>query len=362
MKIVLISRIFYPLLSPRAFRTTELAKEFARRGHDVTVYAVLGNTDYTDFSRETGIKVKPIKMFLSTSNSDGNCRYNVVDKLLYHLFHYLLEFPDIEFCWKIPAILKTENDIDILVTVAYPHPIHWGAAISKVCNSRTFPKKWISDCGDPYMGDKVNRHPFYFKYVEEFWSKRTDFITIPIEGARNSYPTSCNEKIRVIPQGFNFDEVKLCQNFKGNDIPHFAYAGTIYPGYRDPSNFLTYLSKLSLDFVFTVYTNNPIYFSEYKRILGDKLIINPYIPRLELIFELSRQDFLVNFANPNLSQSPSKLIDYYLSDRPIISLSNDFTERTVFEQFMRGDYSNAQQKVDVEQFNIANVVDSFLSL
>lgn len=34
-KILIISRSFYPMNSPRSFRTTELAKEFARQGHEV---------------------------------------------------------------------------------------------------------------------------------------------------------------------------------------------------------------------------------------------------------------------------------------------------------------------------------------
>ena len=35
MKILIVSGFFYPQNTPRAFRTTELAKEFARLGHDV---------------------------------------------------------------------------------------------------------------------------------------------------------------------------------------------------------------------------------------------------------------------------------------------------------------------------------------
>ena len=36
-RILIVSRSFYPDNSPRAFRTTELSKEFARQGHHVTV-------------------------------------------------------------------------------------------------------------------------------------------------------------------------------------------------------------------------------------------------------------------------------------------------------------------------------------
>ena len=51
--------------------------------------------------------------------------------------------------------------------------------------------------------------------------------------------------------------------------------------------------------------------------LGEKLLINGYIDRLSLIFEMSKADFLVNVDtihdnNSNVEAVPSKLIDYAL--------------------------------------------------
>ena len=36
-RILIVGRTFFPEQSPRSFRTTELAKEFARQGHQVEV-------------------------------------------------------------------------------------------------------------------------------------------------------------------------------------------------------------------------------------------------------------------------------------------------------------------------------------
>ena len=47
MKIVIISGTMFPHISARSFRTTELAKGFAKMGHDVTLYTILGKYDYT---------------------------------------------------------------------------------------------------------------------------------------------------------------------------------------------------------------------------------------------------------------------------------------------------------------------------
>jgi hypothetical protein len=42
-KILIISRSFYPMNSPRSFRTTELAKEMASNGHDITLLLPYNN-------------------------------------------------------------------------------------------------------------------------------------------------------------------------------------------------------------------------------------------------------------------------------------------------------------------------------
>lgn len=362
MKIVIISRIIYPLLSPRAFRATELAKEFARLGYDVTLYGVLGKYDYKTFSEATGVKVKHIKMHLGTADSDGKVRYTIFDKLAYHAFGRLLEYPDIEFCWKVPALLKKERNINLLITIAHPHPIHWGAALAKKLLKDKFPKFWISDCGDPYMGNTVHKkHPVYFHIIEDFWGRQTDKVTIPVEGAKSGYSSKIQHKIEVIPQGFDFENIKLA-DYSPNNVPHFAYAGTVYPGYRDPSTFLDYLISLNLDFVFTVYTKSSEFYKKYKDILGNKLVLKGYIPREQLLYELSKQDFLINFTNPSAIQTPSKLIDYYLSARPIINISTPFNENKTFHAFLKGDYTESQINPDISCYDIKNVAKKFLDL
>ena len=81
-KILIISRTILPAKNPRAYRATELAKELARLGNNVTLYAVLGNYDYTQFELEHSLKVSNIgKMLFATYNSDEKIRNNIVDKI-----------------------------------------------------------------------------------------------------------------------------------------------------------------------------------------------------------------------------------------------------------------------------------------
>lgn len=368
LNILIISRIIFPKNSPRAFRTTELAVELARQGHNVTVYAVLGKYDYSNFQKETGVKICNIeKMNFATEDSDGNWRYTLLDKILYHSLHRLIEFPDIELMCRIPGIIKKNKErYDLLITVAFPFVIHWGATLAKkLLPENRFPKVWVSDCGDPYMCNPIEKGKFfYFKYIEKWWGRSTDYISIPLEEAKNGYYKEFHEKIKVIPQGFNFSNIKTDGLFVKNEIPIFAYAGSVIPGYRDPQIFLKFLTSLKHDFKFVVFSYNNDYYAPFKLFLKEKLEIKPYIPREQLIYELSKMDFLINFKNQSKIQMPSKIIDYLLTKRPIIEISLSFpvSEKEIFKEFINGIYDKRLTGIELEQFDIKNVAQQFVEL
>ena len=58
MKILILTQVIFPFQSPRSYRSTELAKELARTGNQVTIYAIKGEYDYTEFENKHKIKVK----------------------------------------------------------------------------------------------------------------------------------------------------------------------------------------------------------------------------------------------------------------------------------------------------------------
>jgi glycosyltransferase involved in cell wall biosynthesis len=365
MKVLIISRSYFPLISPRAFRTTELAEELAKKGHDVFVYAVLGKYDYLEYEKKTGVHVCSLgKTVFATSDSDGNYRYTFIDKILFHVLNKAIEFPDIELMFKTLSVIRKENDVDILITIAFPYPIHWGAALARcILKKNNFATTWISDCGDPYFGNSIQKKGFYyFKYIERWWGKKTDYITIPTEDARDGYLKECMEKIRIIPQGFNFDKIRVSESYEKNNITTFAYAGSIYRGKRDPVKFIEYLADIDQDFRFIIYTNDIEYLRKYEKLLGDRLILSSYIKREDLIYELSKMDFLINLKNPTSIQSPSKIIDYLFAKRPIMNVGVDFQEKDVLNEFLKGNYKNQMICPDVQEYDIKVVAEKFLSL
>lgn len=348
-------------------RATELAKEISRQGHKVTLYAVLGEYDYSNFENEYGIKVKNLgPTRFATFNSDGHRNNEVfIQKVFRKVFHKILEYPDVELAFKVSGALKRENNVDLLITVAIPYPLHWGAAYRKEkVLPQNFPKTWVADCGDPYMGNKFHKHPFYFKYIEKWFCKKADYLSIPIEKAKSAYYKEFHHKIRIIPQGFDFSISNTLRTTPNNNVQTFIYAGVFYKDLRDPRPFLDYLcSKQTRAFKFVVYTKSAHLLKGYKEALGDKLDIRDYIPREELLGVMAQADFLVNFENKGSVQSPSKLIDYALAKRPVLSIeANQFVDKELIDRFLKKDYSRALQIKNIEQYNIANVAKDFLNL
>lgn len=365
MKILIVSRSFYPMNSPRSFRTTELVKEFARQGHDVTLLTPKDDALHTPFEREHGVKIKDLgsprfKPVELSGNGVGRVARRVVRRGLDQLFDY----PDIQYRGLVKRALKRESGYDLLISIAVPHPVHWGVAAAR-SSDHPIAKRWVADCGDPYMGQETDsfNKPFYFKYPEKNFCRKADVITVPIEEAKRGYYPEFREKIRVIPQGFNFEESAPDTNgYTPNPLPTFAYAGGLMPGSRDPSLFLDHLVGMEREFKFILYTRNRNLVEPFLERARGRIEIRDYLPRKELLKRLSGMDFLVNFENSTSVQLPSKLIDYYLAGRPVLSVDGLKPDFENLERFLEGVYSGRYSYQNVERYRIENVCRQFLEL
>ena len=78
---------------------------------------------------------------------------------------------------------------------------------------------------------------------------------------------------------------------------------------------------------------------------------------------MSKADFLLNIENNTNKQSPSKLIDYAMTERPILSInSNEDLNKELVKEFLSGDYSGSMKINNIDQYNIKHIVNQFVSL
>lgn len=365
MKILIASVSFYPRISPRSYRATELAKEFARQGHDVTVYTHIDNEKCKDFCEKHNINIVDFThgKWSFSKSTNKNSVFRLIKKSIQKLLKYFFQWPELKLSFLLKEKLKFTEGYDLLISIAVPHSMHWGVSWAMKRNMK-LTKTWIADCGDPFMRNSAVKIPlpFYFKYVEKLTFRRADFITVPFEGAVNGYYSEFHKKISVISQGFNFDEAKLFSDEIDTKIPTFAYAGSFIKGLRDPKRFFELLCEIDLEFKFIIYSNNISLVKPYVNILKEKVELRTKIPRSELIYELSKMDFLVNFGNQCSIQLPSKLIDYAITERPIFNVNIESVCIRDIELFLNKNYSNQFTIDDIEQYKIDNVAKKFLLL
>lgn len=359
MKILIVSGIFYPEQTPRTYRTSELAIQFAKLGHDVTIAVPGGKFDFENYSQKHNIRVMTYAPVNYNTNISG---IGILDRVLTRGLKQFVCYPHITIVDRVYSLLKDGGrDYDLIVSIAAPHAVHW--AIAKLYRKGYGPaKKWIADCGDPFMLNATENYtpPFYFKQLEKSWCNRCDFITVHTETSHEGYYPEFKSKIRVIPQAFNFDEVELGRYLEHN-VPTFAFSGAFILNRRDPRPFLDYLIGTGKKFKAIFYTKQSGYLEQYAK-YGNMIEVRDYVPRLQLLKELSEMDFLLNLENGTSVQTPSKLIDYALTRRPILSVDSQNLDTATIDQFLEGDYSNRKRIDNLDRYNIKVVANQFLSL
>lgn len=389
MKILLVSYFFFPENTPRAFRAHELAKEFARMGHEVTVYIPEHDFNYEDLKKSTGIILKEIPPgFLlerKTKPADGKDPGSFYDqktgaksrvlkflKPLLGVFYNLVyvEKAAAEYFYPVyDSLKKDRGGHDLLISVGLPFSAHIGCFLALLKN-KSLARVKVAEYGDPFS---LSIHKWQFRYckiyklIEKLILTQFDFVTVPTTDMAALFRELKEPgRIKMIPQGFDFSEIRL-EKYEKNKIPSFAYAGIFYPGIRNPGNLLEFLAELDIDFRFHIYTD----MSEPKSMncitphmekLGKKLILHDSIDRIQLIRELSKFDFLVNIRYETDYQILIKLIDYALAGRPVIELSQDWIDEERLVRFITGIYDNLDDNIELSSYNVKNVAPQFIEL
>ena len=358
-KILVISHWYYPKSVPRAFRSTALVEELKRRGYAVDLivgdYRIeVKNNEYENFKKNLQIV---------NGKTNRNNKYSKYLGRFQKIFNYFFGerflFSSCLFMYKKINPAK----YDIVLSIGLPFYIH---LITSLKIKKIRETLFIGDWSDPFYGINDLSLAFYFKKLQKVVCNKFDYNIIPTEKSRAYFKEFSKEnQIKVIPQGFNFNNTLLC-DYKKNSVPTFGYAGIFYKKIRNPSLFLEYLTSLDEEFKFIIYTNlhGEIYddvLNKYKKKLGDKLQLENMVEREECIKQLSKMDFLINFENGNIEQIPSKIVDYKLSKRPILSFKHDQVPRKTLHSFLSGNYSE-ELKVDISKFSIDTVVDQFEAL
>ena len=394
MNILITSFYYYPELTPRAFRTHELVKEFCAQGHHVTLYlpnkAVFKHADLQipnlvirmvgdpdEAPRQENAEPKALA---EKNKPKRQIIYQFLKKMIPRpVKNKIKEFREWKASYFYPIHrkdyirqlaeeLKCEKSYDLLISIGLPIEVHLGTAIGLLKNKQLRKTKVkVADYGDPFS---TNGKVFAgYAFVDFFIARMFDYFTVPTEIAVPAYRLFKRKNhIKVIPQAFKLNEYKTAE-YEPNSKPTFAFAGCFYPFYQKNQNsafFFDYLKQLGIDYCFYLFTIGESRYTQdiienYKQDLGDKLHVVYNTERKKLIYELGKMDFLVSFDYATSHRLSSKLIDYRIAGRPICSISptKNKSDFHTFDNFLKGDYSNSVQ-VDLNTFDISTIASKFL--
>ncbi|GAB1448416.1 hypothetical protein MASR2M44_14250 [Bacteroidota bacterium] len=362
-KILLVCKSFFPEQTPRAFRATELALELKRQGHQVTILLANKPEDLTqfegiEFHRYGPLKWKELEASKNPLVGDWKRKFG-------RILYWYADYPNNEVYFRVKPLLKGFSGFDLLISIAVPHELHWAIGAVRA-NGHRIAKTWVADCGDPFMGNRLDtvNPPFYFSFFEKRFCREADYISVPTPGSIGAYYPEFHPKFRVIPQGFDFSGIRRKPFTRGAEVPQFAYAGKVsQSGVRGLKPLMDWLRSIERPFVFHVFgpgaTEQLVPLIE----AGDKRFqFHQPLDRISLIYELSGMDFLLNLDNQTPFNTPSKLIDYNLTGRPVCNLFAPLPDFQLLESFLSGDSSRRMELPPLENFDIRNVAAQFLSL
>jgi hypothetical protein len=323
MRLLIVTYLYAPDRSPRAFRWTALAERWAAAGHEVAVVAAgAGATE-----RRNGVIVHRAPGWLrrtATVGEGGGPARTSFMKAVYGRTLKRVLWPDYAFDWYVPALRRARAiEVDRLVTVSHPFTPH-------LVGLGLRPRPWLADIGDPFSfldETPLNNAALYARLnrrAERRVLARADAVAVTIESARVAYAAAFPEskaKIAVVPPLLSLPEPGV------NPLPptgtRLVFVGTLYRALRSPAPLLALFaalrrerSDLALHFFGDVHDCRPLF-----EPLPEGVHLHGAVPRESAAAAMRHAAALVNIGNATPHQVPSKLVEYVAAARPIINVA-----------------------------------------
>jgi hypothetical protein len=323
MRLLVVTYLYAPDRSPRAFRWTALAERWAAAGHEVAVIAAGAAAT----ERRNGVTVHRVPGWLrrsATPGAGGGPARRSLAKAIYDRTLKRVLWPDYAFDWYFPALRRARAvPADRLVTVSHPFTPHLvGLALKH--------PHWLADIGDPFSlldETPLNNGALYARlnrHAERRVLARADAVAVTVESARAAYgavfPESAG-KIAVVPPLLSLPEPD------DNPLPasgtHLVFVGTLYRALRNPAPLLALLKEmrrgrpdLALHFFGDVHDCRPLFEKPHEGVH-----LHGPVPRATAAAAMRHAAALVNIGNATPHQVPSKLVEYVAAARPIVNLA-----------------------------------------
>lgn len=355
-RILVVSYLSPPVTTPRAIRLKAFASKWVQTGYSVDIVTYGDNVvETTAYGRVYRVTSKILKKLMKISNSSKQTantaltqkRGNFKSKILSWIFKMwwkVFAWPDGNCLWIFPAVKKVKelmnsNSYDAVMSISTPFSGHVVALLAlRKCKDVV----WIIDSGDPFSlvpESPANNYFLYSslnKFVERKCLEKCDYFSVTTVGTKKIYANTFSEyadKIVVIPPLYSADK---CIPFsveeirkRNNGMIKINFIGYLYRKMRNPQNALNIFSKLfekypdlhgrcCITFFGSLGDCQDI-FEEFTSKLP--LDFRGSLPHDEIMDIMRSSSILLNLGNITSFQTPSKIIEYALSGRPVLNVA-----------------------------------------
>jgi glycosyltransferase involved in cell wall biosynthesis len=350
MKILIVSYSYRPSLTPRAFRWSAIAEQWAAQGHQVDVLCetVAGRGDEERLESVRVYRcgsglVNTVRAKAGGAGAPAGRKPGLLAraKQMLRKAWRKLYWPDYACLWYPKAAsralaLQAANRYDVMYSSSIPFTGHLVALAVKKAHPGL---RWVVDVGDPFCfadAESVNNFSLYAGLnvrAERKVFSAASAISVTTHGTMERYaaifPKEA-QKISVIPPllpQFAQPAAGSTPIFAQDGKIRIVFVGTLYKAIRSPDILLQFFSRLlatdlgpRLELHFfgdlSACREN---FDPYAALLGEKIFIHGLVDKKTAVEATREAGLLVNIGNNTMYQLPSKVVEYLAMSKPIIN-------------------------------------------
>lgn len=333
MRILVITPYYYPHNNPRSNRWSQIVQNW-QIDHEVEV---LTSQDFKNIDKNENHILRH-----GYSTPDKRYSRNITEgrsfpgrNLLKSIFKSFM-WPDESASWvrSVKRLCQQKVQLfhpDVIVTVSWPFSSHLLGLHLK----SKFDFLWLADIGDPFdfQNTLPRNNETLFKSLntstETQVMRMTDLVVVTNEHLRMSYKDKFNiDHVHCIGPMTISDHTENQSHSINSDKIDLGYFGSLYAGVREPDMLIRLanaIASIKDERRYQLHIYGSIKPEIQKHIHGklitpDIVEFHPKVERRKAIELMKKMDALISIGNDNIYQTPSKIVDYAICEKPIIHL------------------------------------------
>lgn len=366
IRVLIINYFYPPIVDAHAYRWEQIARYWVAQGHKVDVISgrLQGVTDRTI---QDGVSVARVGFFVrpimhSSDPSHRAIRLQTRLKLFVanaiRPIYRKLYWPDAWWHWW-PYVVREvlgrgHLSYDVVVSYSPCLGAHLAAAVLKM-RANWDATTWIADYGDPFSTSTTmppNNLALYGRFnklVERRIARQADMLVFTNDSTATTYYQAnvCPQsKLRVVPHLVDVQKVfagwlgESRSNASSSQTVrtiHLLYIGGFHRGIREPDLLFDLMRRLNQnadhEYILTIY--GPANGFDLTAAGCPQIHYKGMIARDKAMHLISKADILVNVDNMNCVMSPSKIVEYIGTGRPLLNLKSGGVDHPALTRYVQ---------------------------